>query len=147
MKELSIFSAQKSTSFRILCRVLVRYTRISNQTVHGMTDWDGSQVHQKTILTNDGEPMDFEWNIFPGYNTLQLNEGDKSLLLKLSGTPENSQERSSSCRCSTTPLKDQETMKKNACQMPNSYLCTRGDLEKDTGHLLVLVLRKVVLYQ
>ena len=26
--------------------------------------------------------------------------------------------------------------------MPNSYLCTQEDLEKDKGHLLVLVLRK-----
>ena len=31
---------------------------------------------------------------------------------------------------------------KNAWRMPNSYLCTREDLEKDNGHLLVLVLRK-----
>ena len=30
----------------------------------------------------DGEPMEFEWNIFPGYNTLQLNEGVKRLLLR-----------------------------------------------------------------
>ena len=33
-------------------------------------------------------------------------------------------------------------MKKEVWQMPNSYLCTREDLEKDNGHLLVLVLRK-----
>ena len=33
-------------------------------------------------------------------------------------------------------------MKQNVWQTPNSYLCTREDLEKDNGHLLVLVLRK-----
>ena len=32
--------------------------------------------------------MEFEWNIFSGYNTLQLNEEDKSLLLRLDETPE-----------------------------------------------------------
>ena len=37
----------------------------------------------------DGEPMDFEWNIFTGFNTLQLNEDVKSLLLGLGETPEN----------------------------------------------------------
>ena len=37
---------------------------------------------------------------------------------------------------------DQKTTKKNAWQMPNSYLCTREDLEKDNGHLLVLVLKR-----
>ena len=28
----------------------------------------------------DGEPMDFEWNIFPGFNTLQLSDEVKSLV-------------------------------------------------------------------
>ena len=30
----------------------------------------------------------------------------------------------------------------NVWQMPISYLCTREDLEKDNGHLLVLVMKK-----
>ena len=33
--------------------------------------------------------MEFEWNIFPGFNTLQLSEEVKSLLLRLGETPEN----------------------------------------------------------
>ena len=37
----------------------------------------------------DGEPMEFEWNIFPGFNTLQLSEEVKRLLLILDETPEN----------------------------------------------------------
>ena len=37
----------------------------------------------------DGEPMDFEWNIFPGFNTLQLSDEVKHLLLRLGETPEN----------------------------------------------------------
>ena len=37
----------------------------------------------------DGEPMEFEWNIFPGFNTLQLSEEVKSLLFRLRETPEN----------------------------------------------------------
>ena len=39
------------------------------------------------------------------------------------------QEGSSSCRCSTTSLVDQETMKKNASQMLNSFLYVQKDLE------------------
>ena len=35
----------------------------------------------------DGEPMEFEWNIFPGFNTLQLSEEVKRLLLRLDETP------------------------------------------------------------
>ena len=30
----------------------------------------------------DGEPMEFEWNIFPGFTTLQLSEEVKSLLFR-----------------------------------------------------------------
>ena len=33
--------------------------------------------------------MDFEWNILPGFNTLQLNDEVKLLLLRLGETPEN----------------------------------------------------------
>ena len=53
-----------------------------------------------------------------------------------------SQEELYLCRCSTTFPVDQETTKQNVWQTPNSYLCTREVLEKDNGHLLVLVLRK-----
>ena len=37
----------------------------------------------------DGEPMDLEWNIFTGFNTLQLCDKVKSLLSRLGETPEN----------------------------------------------------------
>ena len=53
-----------------------------------------------------------------------------------------SQEEFCSCRCSTTFLVEQKTMKKNVWQMLDSYLCMQEDLEKDNGHSLVLVLRK-----
>ena len=41
----------------------------------------------------DGEPMDFEWKILPGFNMLQLSDEVKSLLLNLGETPENFTER------------------------------------------------------
>ena len=37
----------------------------------------------------DGEPVDFEWDIFPGFNTLQLSDEVKRLLLRFDETPEN----------------------------------------------------------
>ena len=36
----------------------------------------------------DGEPMEFEWNIFPGFDTLQLCGKAKDLLSRLGETPE-----------------------------------------------------------
>ena len=41
-------NAQRSTSFRILYCVLVRYTRTPNRTMHGKTDWDGSNLLRNT---------------------------------------------------------------------------------------------------
>ena len=33
--------------------------------------------------------MEFEWNIFLGFNTLQISQEVQKLLLRLNGTPEN----------------------------------------------------------
>ena len=90
--------------------------------------------------------MEFEWNNFPGFKTLQLSEEVKSLLYRLGETPEiftgrilfMSMFNEISCGTKT---------KKNVWQTLDSYLCMQEDLEKDNGHSLVLVLRKVVLYQ
>ena len=37
----------------------------------------------------DGEQMEFEWSIFPGFTTLQLSQEVKELLLTFNETPEN----------------------------------------------------------
>ena len=37
----------------------------------------------------DGEPLEFEWNIFPRFNTLLLSEKIKTLLWRLGETPKN----------------------------------------------------------
>ena len=51
--------------------------------------WFKSSPEYKTWDRIDGEPIDFEWNIFPGFNTLQLSQEVKHLLLRLGETPEN----------------------------------------------------------
>ena len=43
----------------------------------------------KNLDRIDGEPMEFEWNIFPGFTTLQLSQEVKELLLRFNETPEN----------------------------------------------------------
>ena len=61
-KGLSIFNARRSTSFRILYCVLVRYMRTPNQTLHGNKDWSGTKTtpEYRTLDRIDGEPMKFE---------------------------------------------------------------------------------------
>ena len=79
MNRSSVFSAQRSTSFQILYCVLERYTRIPSRT----------SPEYRTLDRIDGETMEFEWNIFPRFNTLQLDDEVKDLLLRLNETPEN----------------------------------------------------------
>ena len=51
--------------------------------------WFKSSPENRNFDRIDGEPMEFEWHIFPGFNTLQLTEEVKRLLLRLDETPEN----------------------------------------------------------
>ena len=132
-KESSIFSARRSTSFRILCRVLVRFSKTSqsNDAWEQRLGWIKSSQNYRNFDRFDGEPMEFEWNIFPGFNTFQLSEEVKSLLYRL-GVKSMFNDTSYGTK----------TMKKNVWQTLDSYLCMQEDLEKDNGHSLVLVLRR-----
>ena len=125
----------------VLCLGKIFENPQSNDAWEQRLGWLTSSTKFRNFDRIDGEPMEFEWNIFPGFNTLQLSEEVKRLLLRLDETPENFKE-SYFCRCSMTFPVDQKTTKKNVRQMPNSYLCTREDLEKDNGHLLVLDLKR-----
>ena len=50
--------------------------------------WFKSSPGHKAVDTIDGEPVEFEWNIFPGFTTLQLCNSVQELLSRLSVTPE-----------------------------------------------------------
>ena len=91
----------------------------------------------------DGEPMEFEWNIFTGFNTLQLSHEVKSLLLRLGETPENFTGRIIFMSMfNDTSHGEQKTTRENAIQMLNSFLCLQEDSEQDNGHFSVLGQRK-----
>ena len=42
--------------------------------------WFKSSPEYRTLDRIDGEPMEFEWNIFPGFTTLQLSHKVQELL-------------------------------------------------------------------
>ena len=50
--------------------------------------WFKSSPEYRALDRIDGEPMEFEWNIFPGFTTLQLCHKVQELLSRLSVTPE-----------------------------------------------------------
>ena len=94
MKESSIFNARKSTSFQILYCVLERSIKNpeADEAWKKMIEWITSSQSYRDFDGISGEPMDFEWNIFPGFNTLQLSEEVKSLLYRLGKHQKISQE-------------------------------------------------------
>ena len=61
----------------------------SNYAWEDRLTWFKSSSEYKALDKIDGEPMKFEWNIFPGFTTLQLVREVQELLSRLSVQPEN----------------------------------------------------------
>ena len=52
-------------------------------------EWFKSSSEYRTLDRIDGDPIEFEWNIFTGFTTLQLCHKVQELLSRLSVEPEN----------------------------------------------------------
>ena len=72
----------------MLCLGKVNENPQSNIAWKERLTWFKSSSQYRAVNKIDGEPMDFEWNNFPGFNALQLSQEVKSLLLRLGNTPE-----------------------------------------------------------
>ena len=73
----------------VLCLGKINENPQSNAAWEQRLGWFKTSQEYRDLDRIDGEPLEFEWNIFPGYNTLQLSQEVKSLLLRLDETPEN----------------------------------------------------------
>ena len=88
MEESSIFNAQKSTSFQILF-VSGEDPSESQKVWKKRIEWITSSQSCRNFDGINGEPTEFEWNIFQGFDTLQHCDKVKDLLSRLGETPEN----------------------------------------------------------
>ena len=66
----------------VLCLGKIHENTQSNTAWEQRLEWFNSTSEYRNLDRIDGEPMEFEWNIFPGFNTLQLSQEVKELLLK-----------------------------------------------------------------
>ena len=73
----------------VLCLGKIHQNPESNKAWEERVGWITSSQSYRNFDGIDGEPTEFEWNIFPGFDTLQLCDKVKSLLSKLGETPEN----------------------------------------------------------
>ena len=86
----SIFNAQKYTSSQILCCVLEGSINIQCPTKLGKKriEWIINEKSYRDYDGINGEPTEFEWNIFPGFDALQLLDKVNDLLSRLGEAPE-----------------------------------------------------------
>ena len=73
----------------VLCLGKIHENTQPNAALEQRLEWFKTSQEYRNLDRIDGEPMDVEWNIFPGFNTLQLSQEVKDLLLRLNETPEN----------------------------------------------------------
>ena len=72
----------------VLCLGRMNEKPQSNTAWEERLTWFKSSPEYSAVDKIDGEPMEFEWNIFPGFTTLQLCSKVQELLSRLSVTPE-----------------------------------------------------------
>ena len=67
----------------VLCLGKIHENPQSNIALEQGLGWFNTSQEYRDLDRIDGEPVEFEWNIFPGFNTLQLSQEVKELLLRL----------------------------------------------------------------
>ena len=73
----------------VLCLGKMNENPQSNYAWEDRLTWFKSSSQYRALDNIDGEPMEFEWNIFTGFTTLQLVREVQEFLSKLSVQPEN----------------------------------------------------------
>ena len=121
-------------SHSVLCLEKMNENPKSNIAWEEGLTWFKSSPEYRALDRIDGEPMEFEWNIFPGFTTLELCTKVQELLSRLSVTPEKFTGRITFMSMFNDISWDLKTIKKNASQVLNSFLSMQRDLEQDNGH-------------
>ena len=72
----------------VLCLGMMNENPQSNTAWEQRLEWFKTSQEDRNLDTIDGETMEFEWNIFPGFTTLQLCYSVQEFLSKMSEEPE-----------------------------------------------------------
>ena len=101
-KQLSLFNDEEVISLShakvhafsdsVLCLGKMNQNPTSNSAWEEKLSWFKDSSQYRTFDTIDGEPMEFEWNIFPGFTTLQLIDKVQEFMNKM-GDPSQLQGR------------------------------------------------------
>ena len=94
---------------------------------------DESEPNIKYCLGIDGEPMEFEWNIFPGFSTLELVREVQKFMSNMR-EPEQFQGRIIFMSMFNDIMWEIKTMKRNVLLIPHLCLYSHKDFQQDVGH-------------
>ena len=108
--------------------------------------WFKSSPEYRILDRIDGEPMEFEWHIFPGFTTLQLCSKVQELLSRLNVETENSLDGLSSCRCSTTSHGDLKTIKRMRIKCSARFSLCEKILSRTMVILRTWIRKEIVFY-
>ena len=130
----------------VLCLGKIHQHPNANESWKNRKEWITTSQSYRDYDGISGEPTELEWNIVPGFDTLQLYGKVKDLLSRLGQTPENFTGRIlfmsmfNDISCGTKD-NDREclTMTENAWQMLKPSLYMQRSVEKDNGHSSVPV--------
>ena len=67
----------------VLCLGMVNQNPTSNSAWERQLSWFKDSPQYRTLDTIDGEPMEFEWNIFPGFTILQVVQEVQKFMSKM----------------------------------------------------------------
>ena len=138
-----IFNLQRTKVYvfsdSVLCLGKIQQNPESNKAWEERLGWSTSSQSYRNFDGIDGEPTKFEWNIFPGFDTLQLCDKVKSLLSKLRETPENFTGRILFMSMFNDISCDRKGNKDECLANAESSKYLQENLVKDNGHSLVLV--------
>ena len=118
----------------VLCLGKVHQHPESNEAWKKRIEWIITEKSYRDFDGINGEPTEFEWNIFPGFTTLQLCGKVTDLLRRLGETPETFTRRILFMSNSTTFSVTVKAMKKNVWQILKSSPYLQRSLVLDSGH-------------
>ena len=117
----------------VLCLGKVNQNPRSNTVWEQQLDWFKSSSEFRTLDTIDGEPMEFEWNIFPGFTSLQLVQEVQKFMNKM-GEP-SSIPRTYHLHVDGNDIIWRYEDNESEC-IANSKMClySQKDFQQDIGH-------------
>ena len=109
---------------------------------------NGSKIHYNTEhwTQSDGEPMEFEWNIFPGFSALELVREVPKVHEQYGRTQKIPRTNYLHVDVQWHHMVKYRQWKRNVLLIPHLCLFSQKDFQQDVGHSLDLVRNKVVFH-